>query len=382
MEALRSVQVGAACRCPAGASSLSSDGRQAKTTVVAAPRLAGGHVLSRGLAVTTTAAKNGGAGRKKAGRVLAMSVSGSAAIEQARKAGLVKEREEKSFTISETEVATPQDWHTATVAKVEEVASGVRCITLSAECSREFVKLEKAYRKPGQLVQVKVGEEVTQVVPASAPFSDEINYAVLLKIRGDIPAGTTKLPAYSLSAKAPLDLHVTEADFPHLFNVAEGDEVELGTFGSTGLDLRPILFLSRYPTILLFAQGKGIAVARAILEAKDADTGSLNLGHRDDVRLYYSAPTPSLLAYQALFTKWEEKKAVKVRTIVDSSDGEDWSGYKGSFTNLWDEDDIEYDPLTTGVVVAVESSKREEVKSLLAEAGVPDAQIVFWEAPN
>jgi hypothetical protein len=64
---------------------------------------------------------------------------------------------------------------------------------------------------------------------------------------------------------------------------------------------------------------------------------------------------------------------------VESSDGEEYSGYTGSFTSLWDEDDIEYDPLTTGVVVAVESERKEEVKSLVAEAGIPDAQVVYWE---
>ncbi|CAM6083231.1 unnamed protein product [Calypogeia fissa] len=396
MEALRSLQVGAVAKCPlaphnGGASSLSSDGRQ----LVSARLGAGPEVFGKDLSVQSqklgrrSTRKNGAVGCKPR-RVLAMSVSGAApaaaaattALEEARRESLKKEREAKSFTIAETEQVTPQDWYTASVTKVEDVATGVRCITLMAECSREFVKLDQAYRMSGQLVEVKVGEEVTQVAPSSEPFSDEINYTVLLKIRGDIPAGTTKLPAYSLSAKAPLDLHVTETDSPALFNVEEGSEVELGPFGTTGLDLRPILFLSRYPTILLFAQGNGIAVARAILETKDADIGTLNLGFREDVRLYYSAPSPSHLAYKALYSKWEEKKAVKVRTIVESSDGGDWSGYEGSFTNLWDEDDIEYDPLTTGVVVAVESSRREEVKSLLAEAGIPDAQIVFWESPN
>lgn len=79
-----------------------------------------------------------------------------------------------------------------------------------------------------------------------------------------------------------------------------GQELELGAFEATGLDLRPVMFLARFPTLIIFAQGLGIAVARAIIEAKDGDIGSLNLNFRNDVRLYYTASKPSMLAYQVL----------------------------------------------------------------------------------
>lgn len=79
-----------------------------------------------------------------------------------------------------------------------------------------------------------------------------------------------------------------------------GQELEVGPFDSAGLDLRPILYLSRFPTLVFFAQGLGVAVARSILEAKDGDNGSMNLSFRDEVRLFYSSPRPSQLAYQVL----------------------------------------------------------------------------------
>jgi len=79
-----------------------------------------------------------------------------------------------------------------------------------------------------------------------------------------------------------------------------GQELELGAFEETGLDLRPVMFLAHFPTLIIFAQGLGIAVARAIVEAKDGDIGSLNLNFRNDVRLYYTASKPSMLAYQVL----------------------------------------------------------------------------------
>ncbi|KAL2651045.1 hypothetical protein R1flu_019173 [Riccia fluitans] len=326
-----------------------------------------------------------GGRRRTAVRVPAV---GAEAVESSEIAEAVKARREvqdkagaegKNFVIREVDCVGKQDWHGAIVTKVEEIAAGTRCITLTAECSRELVKIEAAYRKAGQLAQVRIGEEVlTGVTCSSSPFSNVVNDPVLYKIRGDIPAGTTKLPQYSLSAKAPLDLHVTEAESPALFNLKEGDEVELGPFSETGLDLRPIMFLTRYSTQLIFAQGRGIAVARALMECRDGDNGSLNLGLREDVRLYYAASSPSSLAYKDRFGLWEGKKA-KVRTIVENTNGEAWDGPVGSLLTLWDEDDIEYDPMTTGVVVCVEKSRREEVKSLLAEAGVPEGQIVTWD---
>ena len=77
-----------------------------------------------------------------------------------------------------------------------------------------------------------------------------------------------------------------------------GDKVEVGPFDPYGLDLRPILFLIRFPTILFFASGKGIAVAKAIIETKDADVGSLSLSMRDDIRLFYWSQDPSKVLYK------------------------------------------------------------------------------------
>ena len=88
---------------------------------------------------------------------------------------------------------------------------------------------------------------------------------------------------------------------PHSFALAflfPGTELEAGAFTPSGMDLRPILFLSRYPTVLLFAAGPGIAALRSLVEA--TDVGSLSLGLRADVRVYYSAPTSANLAFQVL----------------------------------------------------------------------------------
>lgn len=285
----------------------------------------------------------------------------------------------RPFKIQELDAGGEKDWHSSEVSAVQDLAPGIRRIIVQTECSREMVCLENAYTKPGQQAQVKVnGEENVKVTVASPPFSSQMNETVLYKARGDIPAGTTKQALYFLSVTAPLELLVSQADNPAVFNLKEGDKVEIGPFDESGLDLRPILFLTRFPTILLFASGKGIAVAKAIIEAKDADMGSLNLGLREQTRLFYWSPEPSLVLYKDLFKKWESRK-LKVRTAVGKISGKDWNSHEGSFQSLWDEDDLEYDPETTAVVVCVDQENRDEVENLLADAGISEKQILRWE---
>eukprot|EP00250_Pteridium_aquilinum_P008148 c17716_g1_i1 orf=362-1498(-) len=287
--------------------------------------------------------------------------------------------EPQAFTITSLEQGGKKDWHPARVLAVQELAPGVRVITIEAEISREMVALESAYSAPGRLAQVKVnGGKAIKVAVSCPPFTSKANEPVLLKIRGDIPAGQTKQPQFFLSVKHPLDLLVYESETPRVFALKEGDQLELGPFDYSGLDLRPILFLTRYPTILFFASGKGISVAKAIIETKDADVGSMTLGMREDIRLFYWSPEPSKVLFKDHFVKWENEK-LKVRAAVGKLSGQAWDGHVGSFTSLWDEDDIEYDPSTTGVVVCVDPASRAEVTQLLADAGIPEKQVLRWE---
>lgn len=55
----------------------------------------------------------------------------------------------------------------------------------------------------------------------------------------------------------------------------------------TGLELRgPIIGIFAYPTIVIFCEGLGIGVARALIEC-GPEEGGLLLSYRQDVRLYY-----------------------------------------------------------------------------------------------
>ena len=62
------------------------------------------------------------------------------------------------------------------------------------------------------------------------------------------------------------------------------------------MDLRgPIYGLYGYPTIVMFAEGRGIATARALIESGAEECG-LNLPMRKDVRLYYRVRTAGVAA--------------------------------------------------------------------------------------
>lgn len=85
------------------------------------------------------------------------------------------------------------------------------------------MSLANAYTKPGDVAQLRLDGKEFTAVPSSPPFSMKINAPVLYKLRGDIPAGTMKLAQYSLSAKAPVELHVEEATNPELYDMTEGE---------------------------------------------------------------------------------------------------------------------------------------------------------------
>lgn len=287
--------------------------------------------------------------------------------------------EPQVFSITPLDNGGRKQWHPATVLTIQELGPGVRCITVEAEISREMVSLEDAYTAPGQLARVRVnGGKEMMVVSASAPFPLKANEPVLLKVRGDIPAGMTKQPQFFLSVRHPLELLVYQSETPKFFGLQEGDQLELGPFDYSALDLCPIYFLTRFPTILFFASGKGIGVAKAVIEAKDTDVNSMMLGMRKHIRLFYWSPDPSKVLFKDHFGKWENEK-LKVRAAVGEVSGQEWDSHVGSFMSLWDEDDIEYDPSATGVIVSVDQSSRAEVMELLADSGIPEQQIIIWE---
>ena len=53
-----------------------------------------------------------------------------------------------------------------------------------------------------------------------------------------------------------------------------------------GLDLRAMHSIYQFPTIIIFAEGKGIGTAKALIEAAN-DANGLDMNFRQEARLYY-----------------------------------------------------------------------------------------------
>lgn len=114
----------------------------------------------------------------------------------------------------------------------------------------QLVALEIAYTRPGNVAQVRLNGQEVKAVPSSRPFSMKINLPVLYKLRGDIPAGTMKLPQFSLSVKAPIELHVDEATNAELYAVTEGESgAAFFLFASHSFPC--LAFMFGYPSVLV-----------------------------------------------------------------------------------------------------------------------------------
>lgn len=70
---------------------------------------------------------------------------------------------------------------------------------------------------------------------------------------------------------------------------------------------------------------------------------------------------------------------MKVRPTVDDTKGEAWDGFVGDLKNAFDEDDLEYEPDQTAVVVAGDAATIDEVLELLQEAEIPEENLVRWQ---
>lgn len=113
----------------------------------------------------------------------------------------------------------------------------------------QLVKLDAAFILPGQKVNIRLPSgDVVVVTPSSEPFPEESNHSVLLKARGDIPAGSTKLAQYGLSVKYPLDLHVSQAAAPALYSSEVGKQFHSLSNPCKGI-VNIKLFSFRFPVI-------------------------------------------------------------------------------------------------------------------------------------
>jgi hypothetical protein len=260
---------------------------------------------------------------------------------------------------------TPE-WVRARVVSKRDLLPKLREVVLEVETSRELVALQNSYCAVGKTAQIKVkGSEPLVLVPACAPFPAEQQHAALLKLRGDLKAGQTKLPEEVCSVKQLLSVLVTPEDGDAYDLYVEDEDVEedklaveVGPFLGNGMSLRgAIQHLYNYPTILICAQGQGIGTAKALIE--NVTRGSLDLKYRDEIRLFYKVPNDDSVCYAELFDLWESEFGVK--TVVHTS----------SFLDAFDDDEtLEYEPESTAVISMGEGETEKLAEELCEEAEI------------
>jgi len=201
-----------------------------------------------------------------------------------------------------------------------------------------------------------------------------------VKLRGDLSAHAVKEAAKLTSVKAPLQLWVTRSEAPEVFDMQPGELASVGYFQGEGLYLRPFLGVFQYPVVLIFASGKGMATAKALIEA--TSHSGLTLRARADVRLYVSASIDAELPFSELYERWQADHHVKVRPCVLTRAAGS-SATQGGVREGFDSDDVEYDPPLTMAVILGDEEFEKEVLELLDDAHIPAAQAVLGsqEAP-
>eukprot|EP00803_Ostreobium_quekettii_P000734 evm.model.scf_636EXC.6 EVM.evm.TU.scf_636EXC.6 scf_636EXC:40187-44945(+) len=244
------------------------------------------------------------------------------------------------------------EWNKATFIRSQQVTPTMRLVVLEIEISREKIALRNAYKHVGQTANLRVNGLENIVTVANSPYSQQLNKLPLFSVRGDLFAGEIKFVKEDLLVKTELEVLVTEEEAPDVYNLVEGVEVEVGPFVGEGINLRgDIAGIYRYPTIVIFCEGEGIATAKALIECP-SDVVSLNLPYRTDARLYYKAPNQDSLAFQDMFESWE-KMGCKVITTT------------GTFQEAFDDDDtLVYEPELTAAVILVGGDEEAEKKAL------------------
>jgi len=178
------------------------------------------------------------------------------------------------------------DWQPASLISSEDVGPGLRELTLDVETSREIVPLRNSYKFVGQKAAIRVqGGTEHAVFPTCPPFPAYANKVSLLKVRGDLSSGQKKLPTEEVSERETLKVLVSRENDPELYAAGITELFELGPFQNTALDLQKgVQAVYRYPTVVMFVSGEGIATAKALLTAKDR---GLEPELREAVRMYY-----------------------------------------------------------------------------------------------
>mmetsp|Transcript_11171 Transcript_11171/g.40968 ORF Transcript_11171/g.40968 Transcript_11171/m.40968 type:complete len:438 (-) Transcript_11171:1341-2654(-) len=291
-------------------------------------------------------------------------------------------------------------WSDARILAVEELAAGKRLLRVEHEVSRMLVHIKDAYTGVGRLAQLRlvpsepqqlVGDDEVQqpearvftLKPASPPVAFELLERSVYKLRGDISAGQTKVDETAVTTAGVLEVVVQETDHPELFRLqawndpedAAGKEVlQVGPFVGLPIDLRKLMFVHGFPTLLLVAEGDDVVSAKALLEAT---RGGLDMEAREAIRVYNLLHAPEEAILEERLQELERVRSnLKVCQVVRSKTSPLGKALMMAFDA---DDELEYEPEATGVILLTESSHertRKDVLEFMSHAEIPEDNLV------
>jgi NAD(P)H-flavin reductase len=207
-------------------------------------------------------------------------------------------------------------------------------------------ELMEGHTKPGQFVQVKIGNSKPAFLAIASPPK--------------------------LAAKGSLEFLIKAVEGTTagmLCNLQRGDKVELSQVMGSGFRMDQVAPPEDFPTILLFATGSGISPIRSLLES------GFDAGKRKDVRLYYGARNLDRMSYQDRFKDWEAS-GVQIVPVLSQPTGS-WNGEQGYVQDAFKKSKGTIDGAHTGAVLCGHKQMALDVTEILGVDGVPKEKILM-----
>ncbi|KAG0615900.1 hypothetical protein M758_5G074500 [Ceratodon purpureus] len=234
-------------------------------------------------------------------------------------------------------------WAEAPVADVGLACEEHYHFVLDVSGNRELME---GHTKPGQFVQVKIGDSKPAFLAIASPPKVAASGSMEFLIKSI--EGTTA---------------------GMLCNLGKGDKVELSQVMGSGFRMDNVAPAEDFPTLLLFATGSGISPIRSLVEA------GLDAHKRKDVRLYYGARNLDRMSYQDRFKDWEAS-GVQVVPVLSQPDSS-WNGAQGYVQAAFADNKGVIVGSQTGAVLCGHKQMALDVTDLLVAAGVAKDKILL-----
>lgn len=226
----------------------------------------------------------------------------------------------------------------ATVMSNTDACEGMRILTIKVT-----PEIAASYKVPGQYTKARADEGQEKpgfYAMCSAPGATADSFEFLIKRTPANDWGPGSGWICDLEEGATLQL--TEANGGGYKYAALGDDVT---------------------DVLLFATGSGVAPLKATVES-----GQLK-GKK--VKLYYGCRTAETMPFSDLFESWD---CEVVPSLSQPADG--WQGRQGYIQDSLKADGVS-NPSKTAALLCGVKGMTEGVKEVLADAGVPDSNVLF-----